>query len=196
MLLTKRFFNKKTEQVAKNLLGCYLLSKNHEGITIGKIVETEAYLYDDEASHSYNGETKRNSPMFQSPGSSYVYFTYGMYNCFNIVTAKKGIGEAVLIRALEPIKGIELMKQRRKNSDVYNLCNGPAKLVIAMGINKEHNGINLLENTSPLKLLSRKHFSHKNKNFDIVASKRIGIKKAADLKLRFYIKDNGFVSRK
>lgn len=185
--LTKSFFNRPTEQVAKDLLGCYLISKSANGKTIGKIVETEAYLFNDKASHSFNGQTKRNSPMFSHPGTIYIYFTYGMYHCFNIVTREKGVGEAVLIRALEPLEGLELMKKRRSTDNIKNLCSGPAKLVLAMDISKSLN--NTLINKSSLKI------SQKDSVPEIVTSKRVGIIKGANLPLRFYIKNNPYVSR-
>src|SRR3989338_1070928 len=129
-MLDKSFFKKSTLNAAQNLLGCYLIHNN----CTGKIVETEAYLHNDKASHSFKGKTNRNEAMFSEAGKAYVYFTYGMHHCFNVVTNKKGVGEAVLIRALELIKGIEIMKKRRKTNNVRDLCNGPAKLVIAFGI--------------------------------------------------------------
>jgi DNA-3-methyladenine glycosylase len=184
--MEKDFFNKSTIEVAKSLLGCYLV----HGKTTGKIVETEAYLEDDPASHSFKGKTKRNSPMFNKAGTAYVYFTYGMHNCFNVVTNVKGKGEAVLIRSLEPTKGIGLMKKRRCTENIRNLCNGPAKLVQAMAISIKHNNTDLINGN--LKILSR----NKKENFEIVQSKRIGIKKGSELQYRFYIKGNKFVSKK
>lgn len=184
MTFTKSFFTQDTITIAKSLLSHYLYHKTPEGITIGKIIETEAYLKDDPASHAYNGKTKRNAPMFNSPGRAYIYFIYGNHYCFNIVTNQKGIGEAVLIRALQPLKGIELMQQRRKILKKENLCNGPAKLVQAMGITKNYNNKNILKGN--LKIL-------KNKNkgkIKIKTTKRIGIKKGSSLPLRFYIIQN------
>lgn len=185
--LNKEFFDNNTIEVAPNLLGCYLIHEGVEGKTIGKIVETEAYLQDDEASHSFRGKTQRNSVMFEEAGKAYIYFIYGNHYCFNVVTNKKGIGEAVLIRALEPISGIELMKKRRGINDVRQLCSGPGKLVQAMGIKKEHNGINLLKGKLRISLANKKE------KFSIKSGKRIGIAKGAELPYRFYIKGNEFV---
>ena len=186
--LTKSFFEKPTIDVAKNLLGCYI---SHKGM-LGKIVETESYLQDDEASHSHRGKTHRNAAMFEDAGKSYVYFTYGMYHCFNITTAEKEKGEAVLIRAVEPIKGIDKMKQNRpKAKTTKDLTNGPSKFTMAFGIKKEHNMINLLAKNSPIKL----YLPNKKENFKIVQTTRIGITKGAELPHRFYIKENEFVSR-
>lgn len=138
-LITQRFFAVSTIELARNLLGTYLATVNDEGRTCGRIVETEAYLgTDDPASHAYRGKTARNAAMFERAGVCYVYFIYGMHHCFNIVSGKKGQGEAVLIRALEPVEGILLMEKRRGVTKVRELCNGPAKLVTALGITPEH----------------------------------------------------------
>lgn len=190
--LPLKFYRKSTTEVAKALLGCYLVSKTSQGETMGKIVETEAYLSNDPASHSFNGKTKRNSPMFSHPGTIYIYFTYGMYHCFNIVTREKGIGEAVLIRSLEPVKGIELMKKRRKTDNMKALCSGPAKLVKALGISPEFNSKLL---NSSLHILPREAFGSSITEEQIVHTKRIGISKGAELPLRFYLKSSEFVSK-
>lgn len=190
--LPKSFLNKSTIEVAKALLGKKIIHKNPSGLLSGKIVETEAYLEKDPASHSFNGQTNRNSAMFGNAGEAYVYFTYGMHHCFNIVTNKKGIGEAVLIRALEPIEGIELMKQFRKTDEIEALCSGPARLVQAMQITKEYNGINLIDKNSPIILSDGNNINEDN----IIKTKRIGISTGIDLPHRFYIKDNPFISMK
>ena len=190
-ILQKSFFREPTIEVAKKLLGKFIVSKTPKGVIVGKIVETEAYLQNDPASHSFCGKTNRNSPMFDSAGTSYVYFTYGMYYCFNVVTNKKNIGEAVLIRAIEPIRGIELIKKNRKVPKNKDLTNGPAKLTLALGINKNFNGINLLDEKSPLKLMK-----DKVENFEIIETKRIGISKGCKMPYRFYIKGSKWISRK
>ena len=182
-------FQKDTVSVAKELLGMYLVHKSNEGMTVGKIVETEAYLQNDPGSHSHKGMTKRNAQMFGKAGTAYVYLIYGVYHCFNVVTNKEGGGEAVLIRALEPVKGIALMKKRRKTDNEKNLCNGPGKLVIAMGVTKEHNGTNLLSGS--LSLLPRKT----NDRFEICTSTRIGISVGKELPYRFFIQKNPFISK-
>jgi len=187
--LAKSFFNKSTLEVAKALLGCYLVRETKGGVSIGKIIETEAYLQDDPASHSFGGKTKRNEAMFGPPGNAYIYFTYGMYHCFNVSTEKEGIGEAVLIRALEPSRGIELMKKRRKTDSIKEICNGPAKLVIAMGIGKKHNGTSIIDGKLTI---CKGEVITKDK---IMQTTRIGISKGAALPYRFYIKDNPFVSK-
>lgn len=187
--VSKSFFCKPTIELAKDLLGMHLCTENKQGITIGKIVETEAYLFkNDPACHAHKGRTKRNEVMFGPAGNAYVYLCYGMYNLFNVVSNKKGFGEAVLIRALEPITGIELMQKRRKTNNIKQLCNGPGKLVLALGIDQTHNG-NCLR-TSSIRILK-----NQNSKFQIESSSRIGISQAKDLNLRFTIKDNKFLSK-
>lgn len=188
--LSRSFFKKPTIEVAKSLLGCHLIHETPEGKTSGIIVETEAYLHDDPASHTFNGKTPRNTVMFGPPGKAYIYFTYGMYYCFNVSTNKEGIGEGVLIRALEPLEGIDLMKKRRKTDKIKQLCSGPAKLVIAMGIKKTYLGHDL--SNPPLQIL---HSAGK-KDFKIIKTERIGISTGRDLPHRFYIKGNEFISKK
>lgn len=196
MRLNKNFFQKNTKQLAQDLLGTFLVHKSEEGTTVGKIVETEAYLFkNDPACHAARGKTKRNAPMFQTAGSIYVYFIYGVHYCFNIVSGKEHEGEAVLIRALEPIKGIELMQKRRGSKiQLKDLCNGPAKLVEAMGINKIHNESSLLK--GPLAVYVKNSFSTGKSKINIVRTTRIGINLGAELALRFYIRDSEFISKK
>ena len=186
-----KLLKKSTLTVAKELLNYTLVHESSEGITSGRIVETEAYLSDDPACHASRGMTKRNEVMFGLPGHAYIYFIYGMYHCFNVVTAKKGVGEAVLIRALEPVEGIELMMARRpKVKKVKDLCNGPAKLVIAMGMKREQNGLFLSPQNS-LYLLKNHRTIDK-----VVTTTRIGIALGSELPYRFHLKDSPFVSRK
>ncbi|PKM81377.1 MAG: 3-methyladenine DNA glycosylase [Firmicutes bacterium HGW-Firmicutes-13] len=186
-VLSKDFFLNDTVKVAQNLIGKYLKHSLPEGEVMGRIVETEAYLSrDDPACHAFRGKTRRNEAMFGSPGTSYVYLIYGMYYCFNVVTQKEGVGEAVLIRALEPLKGIDYMRYRRGTSKQYDITNGPGKLCQAMGINKEHNGKSL--NQGNLIILDSKEKP------PIEKSPRIGINVAAEKLLRFYIPGNPYVS--
>lgn len=186
--MNKDFFSRDAVIVAKELLGWYLVHNTPNGRIVGKIVETEAYHDKDPASHSFRGKTKRNNVMFGKAGNAYVYFVYGMYYCFNVVTDKEGVGSAALIRALEPIEGVELMKKFRNVEKVELLCNGPAKLVMAFNISKVHNGHDLSK--EPLFLIPKK-FDGK-----IVSAKRIGISKGVEELYRFYIKDSPYVSRK
>lgn len=196
MILGPDFYQRDTIRVARKLLGTFLVTDLPGGKTIGRIVETEAYLsLKDPASHSHNGETKRNRTMFGPAGQIYVYFIYGMYYCVNVVTAKEGIGEAVLIRALEPIKGIPLMQKRRNTENLSNLCSGPGKLTQAMGISKELNGANL--SGPQIYIMSPDSFPGfpAPQEGEISTSTRIGISAGADSLLRFYIKGNKFLSR-
>ncbi len=181
MILKKSFFDKSTEEVAKALLGRHLVHDTPEGRTVGRIIETEAYLANDPACHASRGMTARTRPMFGPPGHAYIYFIYGMYYCFNVVTAPEGVGEAVLIRALEPLEGVDLMRQRRPKANDKNLCNGPAKLVLAMGIRPDQNNVNLLEGN--LRLESGSSVP----DGKIKATPRIGIRRATDLLLRYVI---------
>ncbi|NIM46685.1 MAG: DNA-3-methyladenine glycosylase [Candidatus Aenigmarchaeota archaeon] len=185
MRLSRKFYSRNTKTVAKELLGKILVHKKCKG----KIVETEAYFGKyDPASHAYCKITKRNIIMYQKPGTAYVYFTYGNHWMFNVVTEKKGIPGAVLIRAVEPLNGIEIMKRRRKINNIKNLTNGPGKLTKAFSINKKHNCLDLTK--------SNLFIENSNEKFKIVKTTRIGLSKGQEKLLRFYIKDNGFVSKK
>lgn len=176
------------ERVAKDLLGCYLI-REYEGVKlIGKIVEAEAYHPSDAASHSYKGVTPRTKVLFGPPGHAYVYFTYGMHYCVNVVTSRENEGSAVLIRAIEPVAGIEKMRQLRSGVKPGQLTNGPAKLCQALHIDLQLNGHNLLQ--SPLYLEDGDTIPKS----DIAVSTRIGISKAKDVPWRFYIRNNPFVS--
>ncbi len=188
------FFRGSTVKVARNLLGTYLAHKSRDGLAIGRIVETEAYLGngDDPACHAHRGRTKRNAVMFGPAGFSYVYFIYGMYFCFNVVTRKEGVGEAVLIRALEPVVGTSLMTKRRKGAELRNLCNGPGKLVLALGLTGAHNGLDL--RTSKVRILAPST-ARSATGEKIVTATRIGLSKAEHLPLRFYLAGSEFVSK-
>lgn len=182
--------------VAKELLGKILVHKNAGKIYAGKIVEVEAYDGSlDKAAHSYPGKTKRNEIMFREGGYLYVYLSYGVHYCCNIVTGEKDKGTAVLIRAVEPVEGIDRMIKSRYGSKLvskkekYNLTSGPGKVCKAMDINIEHSGIDLTGNK--IFLLDQP----KIKNKLIGISKRIGITRSANLPWRFFIKDNPYLSR-
>jgi DNA-3-methyladenine glycosylase len=179
--------------VAKDLLGKYLVRRIQKKLLVGRIVEVEAYLGEkDPASHAYRGKTKRNEVMFEAGGHLYVYFTYGMHFCCNVVTEEAGKGRAVLLRAVEPMKGVEEMRKKRgfdsDRKDYWNLTNGPAKLCEAFGIQREMNGTDLIGDELFLT------------NGDIVkgeamgTSSRIGIKDGREKIWRFFVKGNGFVS--
>ncbi len=174
-------------KAARGLLGWKLVHETPEGRTAGYIVETEAYSMEDPASHAYGGETSRNGAMFRRAGTIYVYFTYGMHYCVNIVTGEEGHGQGVLIRAIEPCEGLELMKRRRNLHDNRNLANGPAKLVQAMGVRLEQRGSHISD--GPLFLEPGIRPSA------ITRTTRVGISKGRNLKRRFYITDNPYVSK-
>jgi DNA-3-methyladenine glycosylase len=178
-------------EAAPKLLGCFLVREVPAGRIRVKIVETEAYHQEDPASHSFRGNTPRTWPMFESGGHIYVYFTYGMHYALNIVTGKKGVGEGVLIRAAEPIGGIEVMLQNRHVADIGNLTNGPGKLAQALGIFDTSLSGKILNKSSILLEPPAKPI----KPSDIVTSPRVGIKQAAEMPWRFYIKGSQFVSK-
>jgi len=184
MPLGKRFFSRPTVDLAKALLGKYLCLGDLKGV----IVETEAYLYrGDPGCHASRGITARNAPMFGPAGRVYVYLIYGMYHCLNVVSGKEGEGEAVLIRALEPVQGIRAMQRRRKTKNIENLCNGPGKLTQAFGITKKHNNLSLLEGDFRI--------CGGRKKVEIASSTRIGLSEGKELELRFFVKGNRFVSK-
>lgn len=187
-ILRRRSYEGETVDVARRLLGTILAHATPEGIASGRIVETEAYLFQaDPASHAYKGKTARNAAMFGPAGRAYIYFIYGMHYCFNVVTGAEGVGEAVLIRALEPLDGIPLMERRRGIHNLRKLCNGPAKLVDALGITRAQNGVSLLR--GPLTIRAGSSDAH-----DIVVSHRVGVGAAHTLPLRFCIKGSKFLS--
>jgi DNA-3-methyladenine glycosylase len=190
IILEETFYQQDTITIAKSLLGKYLTNNTTEGNTSGIIVETEAYISKDLANHAAKGRTKRNEAMFGKPGTAYIYKIYGLYWCFNVVTEGEGIGEAVLIRALEPITGIDLMQQRRSKQSVKDLCSGPAKLVTALGISPDQNGTSLTQ--GPLTIQAPPNIVTEP---EIITTTRIGITKDSDLPLRFYIKESPFVSQ-
>jgi len=191
--LSRSFYDSNTVLVAKKLLGKLVVRKLNGQVISGRIVETEAYTSGehDPASHAYRGMTERNKVMFGKNGISYVYFTYGMYFMFNVVAKKKTEDAgAVLIRALEPIKGIKIMELNRHVKNELNITNGPGKLTKALVINKKLNGSDLTKKGK----LYITNFERRRE--EISASVRIGISFAIDKKWRFYLKRNKFVSKK
>ena len=180
--LSTTFCARDALDVAQDLLGCVV---EHNGCS-GMIVETEAYKRDP-ASHVYT-LTPRSEIMLRTHGRWYIYFIYGMYHCLNVTTNKGDVG-AVLIRALEPLTGIDAMKQHRNTDSLHNLTNGPGKLCTALGLTRAHNDTPL---TGPVRLLHHEKIPRER----ITATTRIGITKGAELPWRFYIQDNPYVSRK
>ncbi|MBA4407562.1 DNA-3-methyladenine glycosylase [bacterium] len=195
--LPQKFYTRNLHIVARELLGKIFVRIIGHNYLSGKIVEVEAYDGSiDESSHSYSGKTKRNEVMFKGGGFLYVYFTYGMHFCANIVTGKKNDGQAILIRAIEPITGIDLMAKNRYNKkrisskEFINLTNGPAKLCQSFGIDRMQNGIELSGDDIFILSAPKLNLS------EITTTTRIGIKKSVDLPWRYYIRNNPFISRK
>ena len=177
------------EQAARRLLGCELV-RSIDGHKIRvRIVETEAYDQADTASHAFGGQTKRNKAMFMGAGHLYVYFTYGMHYCMNIVCGKEGFGSGALIRAVEPIAGREIIEKNRGVSGV-GAINGPAKLTQALRVDAELNGHDL--SRPPLQLIKKPILPDSM----VTVAKRIGISKAVHEMRRFYLTDNAYVSKK
>lgn len=194
MKMNHSFFREDTVELARKLLGCLLVHRTPEGIAGGMIVETEAYVGAiDKACHAYRNRSERTEIMYHDGGYAYVYLIYGMHYCFNVVTGPEGEGNAVLVRALEPVIGIDLMCKRRKTNQLSNLCSGPGKVCQAMGITKDGYGLDLCDPASPLRLVRFRRIP----DGQIASSPRINVayaEEAASWPWRFYIKDNLYVS--
>ncbi len=191
----RSFYLRHSPIVAKELLGGHLHRVVNGVELIGTIVETEAYATGDEACHAYRGKTKRNEIMFEEGGFSYVYFTYGMYYCFNVTTNQVGVAEAVLIRAVEPIAGIEAMRAARSGTGAKvpgdrDLTSGPGKLCLAFSITREQNATDLVESDELFITQGAPPAAN-----HIGISTRIGINVAQEYPWRFFIKGNEYVSR-
>ncbi|MDD4503990.1 MAG: DNA-3-methyladenine glycosylase [Clostridiaceae bacterium] len=199
--LNRDFYLRDALVVAKDLLGKQLVHETQDYRIVGRIVETEAYLGPiDKASHAYGGRrTSRTEVMYNIGGTSYVYLIYGVYHCFNVVTEPKDKASAVLVRALEPVEGVEHMSKLRYGIEPsllspkqkLGLCNGPGKLCIALGIGKAENGLNLCGSTLYIN-------DAKNEPLNIKTSPRINIDYAEEYKdkpWRFYIEGNKYVSK-
>jgi DNA-3-methyladenine glycosylase len=188
--LPPSFYDRPTELVSRELLGAVLECTTPEGVTRGRIVETEAYLGpDDPACHAAAGLTPRTLHLFGPPGLSYVYLIYGMYWCFNAVTRERGHGAAVLVRAVHPTVGLDLMHRRRPNvKRERDLTNGPGKLCLAMGIVGSMSGLPLQR--PPLVIRAGEPVP----DADVEVTPRIGITRAAEWPLRYLVRDDPFVS--
>jgi DNA-3-methyladenine glycosylase len=182
--LTRDFFARPVHEVAPELIGATLLVDGAGG----RIVEVEAYDQDDPASHSFGGRTVRTAAMFGPPGHAYVYRSYGVHWCLNLVCAEEGRAEAALVRALEPTSGLEEMRARRGLDSERALCSGPGKLCQALGINRAHDGLAL--DAPPFELLAREADS------PLVVGKRIGITRAVEQPWRYGLAGSPFVSRR
>jgi DNA-3-methyladenine glycosylase len=182
-MLRRDFFARTVHEVAPDLIGVTLLV---DGVG-GRIVEVEAYDQEDPASHGYRGRTPRNEAMFGAPGHAYVYRSYGIHWCLNLVCGAEGIAEAVLVRALEPTAGLEEQRRRRGMEDLRALCSGPGKLCQALGITREHDGLPL--DAPPFRLEPRREAP------EIVTGPRIGITQATELSWRYVLAGSPFMSR-
>jgi len=184
--LKREFFDRSVHEVARELIGCTVAVGGAAGI----IVETEAYDATDPACHAYIGRTPRNEVLFGEPGRAYVYLSYGVHNLLNFVAQPEGSAAAVLIRALEPAEGIELMRERRGRGELEELCSGPGKLTEALGVGLDLNGADLM--APPFELLAPEPGWD---GADVVAGTRIGITKAAERPWRYCAAGSRFVSR-
>lgn len=194
--LPKKFYKRPVLKVAKDLLGKIIIKHEGRKILAGRIVEVEAYDGRiDEASHSFKGKTKRNEVMFREGGFLYVYFTYGVHHCCNVVTGEEGHGAAVLIRAIEPLEGILTMALRRfakrkiDEKQLINLTNGPGKICQAFSFDRTHSGLDLTG--SKVYIIDMPSL----KKSQIGISMRIGISKSTELPWRFFIKNSKYLSR-
>jgi DNA-3-methyladenine glycosylase len=184
--LERSFYARSVHDVARDLIGCVV----RHGATAGRIVETESYHMDEPACHAYAGLTGRTHTLFGEPGHAYVYFSYGIHSLLNAVAEDEGTGAAVLIRALEPVEGVDLMRARRGVERSEELCSGPGKLTQALAIGLDLNGSSLV--SGPIEVLAREPGARVPR---VVIGERIGITKAADLPWRFCDADSRHVSR-
>lgn len=183
------WLERSAEIAARRLLGCELVSEVDGKHVRVKIVEVEAYDQSDEASHTFRGRSARNSSMFKAAGHLYVYFTYGLHHCINIVCGQDGFGSGVLVRAVEPLEGLPVIEARRGMTG-KNVTNGPGKVAQALGIDLALNGHDL--SLPPVTLVQCPELPVA----DIVSSKRIGISRAVHELRRYYIANNPYVSKK
>jgi len=195
--LPRSFYQPTAKIVAAQILGHWLIRNTRAGPCGGVIVETEAYLRDDPASHGFPGPTPRNRVMFGAPGHGYVYLIYGYHFCVNAVCRASGVAEAVLVRAIEPTFGEESLRQQRLVDDRRNLTNGPAKLCEAMQIDRSLDGIDLCDPHSALFIAQNPQVQDFRRDYGpIVTSPRIGITRAAALPLRFFLGGSPYVSQR
>jgi DNA-3-methyladenine glycosylase len=191
------FYEPSAEVVAPRLLGHFLIRNTPDGPCGGPIVETEAYLVDDPASHGFIGERPRTASMYGPPGRAYIYLIYGFHCCFNTVCHPKGSAEAVLVRAIEVAFGEDFMRAHRPVAERHQLTNGPGKLCAALDIDRKLDGINLCDAKSPAFIANNpQREAFFLEHGPIVTTCRVGITLAADRPLRFYLEKNSFVSRR
>jgi DNA-3-methyladenine glycosylase len=189
--LPRRFYARSSTVVARELLGRVFVRTSRGGRRLSaRIVETEAYEQTDPASHSFRGPTPRNGVMFGPAGYLYVYFTYGMHFCMNVVTDREGWGSAVLLRAAEPLEGVATMRRRRRVADVRQLCSGPARFTQAFGIDRRLDGVDLVDGAS-LRIERGLPVPASR----IVVGPRVGIRTGVEQPWRFRVADDPFVSK-
>jgi DNA-3-methyladenine glycosylase len=195
--LPRSFYASSAKVVARRLLGHWLIRRTAAGFCGGPVVETEAYLRDDPASHGFAGETARNRTMYGPPGRAYVYFIYGNHFCVNAVCRGAGVAEAVLIRAVEARMGLEILRANRPGRADLELTNGPGKLCAALAIRRELDGADLCDAGSPLFLARHPHVSRfRQSRGPVIATARVGITQAADWPLRFSLRGSPHLSRR
>jgi len=183
--LTRRFFARPAPEVGRDLIGKLLVHRG-DGL-VARIVETEAYMQDDPACHAHRGMTERNAPLFGPPGHAYVYFSYGMHWCLNTATGEEGHGQGCLIRAAEPIAGLEVMRDRRNHPRDRDLLRGPGRLGQAFGLSRSLSGVDLCDG-GPLAL------ADDGTRCEVTAGPRVGVALAADVPWRFYVPGSPWVS--
>lgn len=195
--LDRAFYLPSASVVAPELLGHWLV-RRWKGVWCGgRIVETEAYLKEDPASHGFGGPTARNRVMFGPAGHAYVYLIYGYHFCVNAVCAREGVAEAVLVRAIAPELGLETLQANRPNVPLAQLTSGPAKLCQALGIDRQLDGVDLCDGGSSLWVARNPDVARWRKiHGPLVTAPRIGISRAASLPLRFYLEGSSYVSRR
>jgi DNA-3-methyladenine glycosylase len=184
-VLRAPFYDRDPRQVAVDLLGCILVHETAEGIASGVIVETEAYRPEDPACHAYRGPTMRNRTIFGRPGLAYVYLSYGVHKLLNVVCEGEGIGSAVLIRALKPLEGLELMHERRKRNT--HLCDGPGRLTQSLGVDLAQDGVDLTDGTLYIVWGDAPEG-------EVLATTRIGISRGTELPWRYLVEGEKSVS--
>jgi DNA-3-methyladenine glycosylase len=194
--LPRSFYEPSAETVAPLLLGHWLVRNLPSGLCGGPIVETEAYLADDPASHAFSGQTARNRAMYGPPGHAYVYLIYGFHFCVNAVCRRAGCAEAVLIRAIEAEAGVEAMRHNRQAATIFALTNGPGKLCAALAIERKLDSADLCAAASPLFIARNPDLARfRRLRGPVTVSARVGLTKAAALPLRFYFGGSPFISR-
>jgi len=192
MILPVSFYSRPTLKVLEDLIGKVLVRKSEEGLTSGVIVEAEAYTgEDDPASYAFAGRTKRSEIMYGPPGRAFVHFTYGMHHMLNLVTEREEFPAAILVRALEPLEGVSLMKKRRKTEELFSLCSGPAKICQAFGIDRSLHGVFIEEGEKGERGKSRKQGRK-----ELTWTSRIGIGEGKERLWRAYLKGSPFTSAK